>query len=79
MALLENETHNKVELISTDYKVNGDLTNTGAEVALVVGAAGKAEAFIQNKQYSLMWRDSDILFQSPRPMSVFENTYILEP
>ncbi len=77
--LLQDEAANKVELKPDDYKVNGDLTNTAAEVALVVGAAGKAEAFIANKQYSLMWRDADLLFQSPRPMSVFENTYILEP
>lgn len=79
MALLENEAHNKVELTAADYKTNGDLTNIGAEVALVVGAAGKAEAYISNKQYSLLWRDSDLLFQSPRPMSVYENTFILEP
>jgi hypothetical protein len=65
------------ELTPLDYKTNGDLTNASAEVALVVGSASKAEAFIQNKQYSLLWRDSDILFQSPRPISVFENTYIL--
>jgi hypothetical protein len=77
--LLENEAHNKVELTPQDYKANGDLANTSAEVALVVGAAGQAEAFIQNKQYALLWRDADLLFQSPRPMSVFENTYILEP
>jgi hypothetical protein len=26
-----------------------------------------------------MWRDADLLFQSPRPMTVYENTYVLEP
>lgn len=77
--LLNDEAQNKVDLTPLDYDKNGDLTNTAAEVALVVGAAGKAEQYIQNKQYGLLWRDSDLLFQSPRPMSVFENTYILEP
>jgi hypothetical protein len=67
------------ELTAQDYKPSGELKNVSAEVALVVGAASSAEKFIQNKQYALLWRDSDLLFQSPRPISVFENTYILEP
>lgn len=67
------------ELTPQDYKPSGELKSTDAEVALVVGAASKAEKFIQDKQYALLWRDSDLLFQSPRPLSVFENTYILEP
>ena len=67
------------ELTPADYKPSGELTNVSAEVALVNGCARNAEQFIQNKQYALLWRDSDLLFQSPRPISVFENTYILEP
>ena len=53
--------------------------NTNVNVSLVVGSATKAEQFIQDKQYALLWRDADLLYQSPRPMSVYENTYILEP
>jgi len=80
MALLENEGQKGAgDLAPTDYNSKGDITNVSAEVSLVNGCATKAEQFIQNKQYSLMWRDADLLFQSPRPMSVFENTYILEP
>lgn len=79
MALLKNEDHNKVTLNEQDYKLNGDLTNTGAEVALVIGAAGKAESFISSKQYSLLWRDADLLWNAPRPMEVFENTYVNTP
>jgi hypothetical protein len=67
------------DLQPQDYNKQGDITNVSAEVQLVLGAASKAEQFIQNKQYALLWRDSDLLFQSPRPMSVYENTYILEP
>ena len=80
MALLENQSQKGLaDLTPQDYKVSGELTNVSAEVSLVVGSASKAEAFIQNKQYALLWRDADLLFQSPRPMSVHENTYILEP
>src|ERR1017187_266581 len=28
---------------------------------------------------TLLWRDADLLYQSPRPMTVYENTYVLEP
>jgi len=71
--------NNKQELTPQDYKPTGIINNAGAEVALVVGSAGKAESFIADKQYSLLWRDADLLYQSPRPMSVYENTYVLEP
>ena len=80
MALLESDnTKGYSDLTPKDYNVQGDITNKEAEVALVLGAASRAETFIQNKQYNLLWRDADLLFQSPRPMSVHENTYILEP
>lgn len=80
MALLQTDSVNPHRnLVESDYKVDGTLTNSDAEVSLVVGSASKAEAYIQNKQYALLWRDSDLLFQSPRPISTFENTYILEP
>lgn len=62
-----------------DYAPSGALRTIEAELALVLGATSKAEAFIANKQWSLLWRDADLLYQSPRPMSVYENTYILEP
>lgn len=62
-----------------DYNASGELTNTHAELSLVVGSAKRAEEFISNKQWTLLWRDADILYQSPRPMTVYENTYILEP
>lgn len=67
------------ELQVQDYKAGGELASKSAELALVVNSASQAEAFISNKQWGLLWRDADLLFQSPRPMSVFENTYILEP
>jgi hypothetical protein len=75
MALLEKDgVQTEADLTPQDYNKQGDIINAGAEVNLVTGAASKAESFIQNKQYGLLWRDSDLLFQSPRPMSVYENT-----
>jgi len=62
-----------------DYKPSGELKTVSANVAMVVGCATASEQFISNKQWNLLWRDSDLLYQSPRPLSVYENTYIIEP
>jgi hypothetical protein len=61
---------------SGDIKETGDL---GAELALVTQSAQAARDFLLNKQWNLLWRDADLLFQAPRPMTVYENTYVLEP
>lgn len=79
MATIESQGDIKDTLKPEDYTSSGELSNTNAELSLVVGSASKAEDFISNKQWALMWRDADILFSAPRPMSTFENTYILEP
>src|SRR5580692_1045476 len=62
----------------TDFKANGMVINS-KQLALVTQSAAQARAFISNKQWTLLWRDADLLYQSPRPLSVYENTYILEP
>ena len=75
MALLTENSGNPFRTLDPqDYKSDGQLKTLGAELALVVGSAAKSEAFIQDKQWSLLWRDADLVFQSPRPMTVFENT-----
>jgi hypothetical protein len=75
MAIIEADGNNQNrDLTPLDYNTNGDIKTVDATTALVVGSASKAEAYIANKQYSLMWRDSDLLYQAPRPISVFENT-----
>ena len=79
MAQLPIEGNPNRALTQQDYKPSGELVTRDANVALVNGCAKAAEAFISNKQWNLLWRDSDLLYQSPRPMSVYENTYILEP
>jgi len=77
--MIETDGVVKDMLKPEDYKSDGELTNIGAELSLVVGSAERCEHFIQNKMYTLMWRDSDLLFQSPRPLTTFENSYLLEP
>jgi hypothetical protein len=79
MSMIESDGNAGRDLNAQDYKANGDLNSLAADLALVTGSASRAEAFISNKQWNLMWRDSDLLYQSPRPMTTYENTYILEP
>ena len=77
---LANPTGNAQKtLTAEDYKSDGTLKTTADELALVVQSAANAKAFIANRQWSLLWRDADLLYQSPRPMTVYENTYVLEP
>lgn len=79
MALIEDGTNANRDLNPDDYTASGELKTLEADKQLVVGSAMKAEDYINNKQWSLMWRDADLLFQAPRPMTTYENTYILEP
>jgi hypothetical protein len=61
-------------LVAGDFNTVGDIKAIDAKLALVVGSAQTARDFIENKQWNMLWRDADLLFQSPRPMSVYENT-----
>ena len=49
------------------------------DLALVVGCAVMDEAWLNSKRWNTLWAESDMLYQSPRPMEVFENTYVLSP
>ena len=66
-------------LTALDFKPSGELKTLSAELTMCVGSAIRAEQFIQNKQWALLWRDADLLYQAPRPMTVYENTYVMEP
>lgn len=77
--IIEEQGNPHRELEASDYTSSGEIKTLDADVALVVGSAIKSENFITNKQWTLLWRDADMLYQSPRPMSVYENTYVLEP
>lgn len=79
MAIPETDGNESRSLTPQDYGKDGQLKTIGADLALVCGAARRSEQYITNKQWNLLWRDADLLYQSPRPMSVYENTYVLEP
>ena len=66
-------------LHATDFTSSGETKSIGDDLALVVGCAVMDEAWITSRQWALLWRDSDILFQSPRPLEMYENTYIAAP
>jgi hypothetical protein len=70
-------------LVGANYDKSGDLKEVkgdlSAHLGTVVQSAQAARDFLLNKQWNLLWRDADLLFQAPRPMTVYENTYILEP
>ncbi len=77
--IIESDGPLQTTLQPEDYGKGEELNSFQADLTLVVGSAMKSEQYQVDKQYQLLWRDSDLLFQSPRPMSVYENTYVLEP
>ena len=80
IADLENSEGNpNRDLTNEDFNKDGDILTIGGDLALVVQSAVASKAYISNKQWTLLWRDADLLYQSPRPMTVYENTYVLEP
>ena len=79
MATPQDEMAVTGTLRAEDYGKGDTLKTLNGDANLVVGAARKAEAYITNKQWNLLWRDADLLYQSPRPLTMYENTYVLEP
>jgi hypothetical protein len=47
-----------------------------AAVQLVIQDARKARTFLDNKQWNLHWRESDVLYQSPRSNQSFEGSTV---
>jgi hypothetical protein len=64
---------------SSDFNKEGELKTVSAALSLVTTSAQAARDSMSKNQWNLLWRDADLLFQSPRPMTVYENTYVLEP
>src|ERR1035437_2857060 len=79
MSMIEPEGNANRNLTKEDFTKDGEIKTKSGDLALVVQSASVAETFIANKQWALLWRDSDLLFQNPRPMTVYEGTYVLEP
>jgi hypothetical protein len=66
-------------LQASDFNKEGELKTVSAALSLVTTSAQAARDSMSKNQWNLLWRDADLLFQSPRPMTVYENTYVLEP
>jgi hypothetical protein len=66
-------------LTGESFNTKGEITTLQGDLSLVVQSAQKAQDFLQNRQWGLLWRDADLLYQSPRPMTTYDGTYLLEP
>jgi hypothetical protein len=58
-------------LQAADFTNTGELKTVSGELSLVVNSAQAARDFLTNKQWNLLWRDADLLFQAPRPMTIY--------
>lgn len=76
--ILQPDGNPAAQITNADFKADGTLKDDKL-LSLVVQSADSAKAFIKNKQWTLLWRDADLLYQAPRPLTVYENTYVLEP
>lgn len=56
MALLVEDGNANRVLEASDFNSQGETKNASTDLALVVGCAVIDEAFIQSKQWNLMWR-----------------------
>lgn len=79
MALIPSNSEASKVLVGSDFTSQGETKTVNDDLALVCGCAQKDEAWISSKQWALMWRDADILFQSPRPLEMYGNTYVVAP
>lgn len=66
-------------LTGTDFTSQGETKTDGDDLALVVGCAELDEGWISSKQWSVLWSESDLLFQSPRPLELYGGTYVMAP
>jgi hypothetical protein len=74
MAFLENETQNSPLPIKVkDVKSDGSCSNDVA-LQIVLADMRADEAYIAAKLWALRWREIDALYQSPRPISLWEGS-----
>ncbi len=79
MTTIAQEGKTDQRLTEDSFDAMGAPSGLDAEVTLVVRARDEAQLWLQSKKWILLWQDADILYQSPRPLSVWENTYVQEP
>ena len=80
MALLPQTDAAQKDLTREDFTSTGELRSEADELAMVVQAYTEAEAYVgQEASYKLEWAACDIVYNSPRPYSFWEGSYVLEP
>jgi hypothetical protein len=62
---LESDGNAGRNLTEQDYGKEGEIKTLSGDLALVVGSAAKAEAYISQKSWALLWRDADFRQDGP--------------
>lgn len=74
-----DDVHLKIEesevTIPAESKYPAKYTDA-AVLKMVVQDHARGEAWLQERQYPLYWRESDVLYQSPRAIGYFEGTAV---
>jgi hypothetical protein len=80
MATLANAVNGSAIIARDDIQVQGPLLDPkytdDAAVQLTIQDARRARTWLDQKQWNLYWRESDVLFQSPRTNQSFEGSTV---
>lgn len=79
MSTIAEKARTDARLTADSFDSAGTPVGVDEELTIVVNAKREAQDWLQSKKWMLLWQDADILYQSPRPLSVWENTYVQEP
>jgi len=80
MTVLKDQVVGSQRIEKTDVEVMGPkldpkYTDDGA-VQLTIQDARRAQTFLDQKQWNLYWRESDVLYQAPRTNSTFDGSTV---
>lgn len=83
MSVIPTKGNPHATITPDQVKVNGakrpSVFTDEAALRLTVQDASNFEAWLDNKQYLTLWRESDVLYQSPRNPRPWENGVTTEP
>jgi hypothetical protein len=76
--LLDDPTP-KAALEVSDFTPDGTTDDAAADCALVLNTKRASDEYLATEKWKLMWTDSNVLYNSPRPLSMYGGQYVLEP
>lgn len=79
MAIIPDKGAKTAEILINEVTINAGRPAEYTDMAalkLVVQDAARTDAWLAEKQWSLHWRETDILYQSPRNLSAWEGTTV---